>query len=460
MNMATKRKASQIQTRERQLPKEYHASKIFKRIKPGLLFLATWLALTSTASATELSAEPVMADSPWVTEDQGNVRISLYFFWTRTCPHCLRAQPFVSDLAKELLWLELHAHELTQAPEAARLYIELARQLGQEAISVPAFLFCGQMITGFDDAEGFGVVLRDALEACHRQANLAEGATFEIVEPAAPDTALETLPVLGDVDMSQWSLPAVAVVLGALDSFNPCAFFVLLFLLSLLVNARSRARMLIVGGLFVLVSGGVYFLFMSAWLNLFLIVGQLSWVTIAAGLLAVLIGSVNVKDYFYFPAGPSLSVPESAKPGLFRRMRSLVGAQSLTAMLAGTLALAVVANAYELLCTAGFPMVFTRLLTLEPLPPATYYAYLALYCAVYVVPLLIIVTLFVVTLGRRKLTEREGRTLKLVSGMMMLGLGALLLIDPALLSQIGVTAALLGGALIISWLVVRFWPRA
>ena len=296
---------------------------------------------------------------------------------------------------------------------------------------MPAFLFCGQMITGFDDAAGLGTVLRESLEDCHRQVLL--GAAVTVAEPVAPGSAFETLPVLGEVDMSQWSLPVVAIVLGALDSFNPCAFFVLLFLLSLLVNARSRSRMLIVGGVFVLVSGGGYFLFLSAWLNLFLMVGQLGWVTIAAGLLAVLIGFLNVKDYFFFHAGPSLSVPESARPGLFRRMRSLVGARSLTTMLAGTLALAVVANAYELLCTAGFPMVFTRLLTLEPLPPATYYGYLALYCAVYVVPLLIIVTLFVVTLGRRKLTEREGRTLKLVSGMMMLGLGTLLLVDPALL---------------------------
>jgi len=426
-------------------------------MQPGTLIAAFWLALASSAFAAEPVVELPAADSSWITRDQGGVRVTLYFFWSRTCPHCLRAQPFVHELDRELPWLELNDHELTQAPEAARLYVALARQLGQEATSVPAFLFCGQMITGYDDATGVGAILRESLEDCHRRAVLGKGAM--VAETAAPGSTRDTLPVLGEVDMAQWSLPAVAIVLGALDSFNPCAFFVLLFLLSLLVNARSRARMLIVGGLFVLVSGGVYFLFMSAWLNLFLIVGQLSWVTLAAGLLAVLIGSLNVKDYFYFHAGPSLSVPESAKPGLFRRMRNLVGAQSLPTVLAGTLALAVVANAYELLCTAGFPMVFTRLLTLEPLPPLAYYGYLALYCTIYVVPLLIIVTLFVVTLGRRKLTEREGRTLKLVSGTMMLGLGALLLIDPALLSRVWVTGGLLAVALTLSWLIVRFGPR-
>jgi hypothetical protein len=429
-------------------------------MRSGLLIAALSLALTSAAFAAQRTDRPAAAGSPWITQDQNGVRVPLYFFWSRTCPHCLRAHPFAHELASELPWLDLHAHELTRAPEAARLYVELARQLDQAATSVPAFLFCGQMITGFDDATGVGAILRESLQNCHRQASLSKGgAVAEVAGRPAPDGAIETLPVLGEVDMAQWSLPAVAVVLGALDSFNPCAFFVLLFLLSLLVNAGSRARMLVVGGLFVLVSGAVYFVFMSAWLNLFLVVGQLGWVTMAAGVLAVLIGSINVKDYFYFNTGPSLSMPTSARPGLFRRMRSLVGAQSLTTMLAGTLALAVVANAYELLCTAGFPMVFTRLLTLEPLPPLAYYGYIALYCAVYVIPLLIIVGLFVVTLGRRKLTEREGRILKLVSGIMMLGLGALLLLDAALLSQLGVTVGLLTAALFLSWLIARFGPQ-
>jgi thiol-disulfide isomerase/thioredoxin len=422
----------------------------------ALLLAGFWLAAvcaTPVASAAEPSAA---TRSPWISGQGEATRVSLYFFWTRTCPHCLRARPFVLRLEDELPWLDVHAHELTRAPEAARLYIALAGEVGETPASVPAFLFCGQMLAGFDDADGVGTALRDRLERCHQR--VKGGGPVAPQTDVVADGAPQTLPVLGEVDMSRWSLPTVAVVLGALDSFNPCAFFVLLFLLSLLVNARSRARMLLVGGLFVLVSGGIYFVFMSAWLNLFLFVGQFAWVTAAAGLLAVMIGGLNVKDYFYFQSGPSLSMPASAKPGLFRRMRSLIGARSVPAMLAGTLALAVLANAYELLCTAGFPMVFTRILTLHALSPAAYYGYIGLYCAVYVLPLLIIVTLFVATLGRHKLSERQGRILKLVSGIMMLSLGVLLLVDPGLLSSIGVTLALLAGVLTLSWLIVRFAP--
>jgi hypothetical protein len=225
------------------------------------------------------------------------------------------------------------------------------------------------------------------------------------------------------------------VVLAGMDAFNPCAFFVLLFLLSLLVHAKSRTRMAIVGGTFVLFSGLVYFVFMAAWLNVFLIAGELRVITVIAGLLALTVAALNIKDFFWFKEGPSLSIPESAKPGLFKRMRGIVATGSLGPMLASTVLLAIVANSYELLCTAGFPMVYTRVLTLAELETWQYYAWLAVYNVIYVIPLLAIVIVFVKTMGARKLSESEGRILKLVSGFMMLGFGLMLLAAPQWLTN-------------------------
>jgi uncharacterized membrane protein HdeD (DUF308 family) len=130
-----------------------------------------------------------------------------------------------------------------------------------------------------------------------------------------------------------------------------------------------------------------------------------------------------------------LSISDEAKPRLFKRMRGLVGAERLPTLLVGAVALAIVANSYELLCTAGFPMVYTRALTLHDLSTSGYYLYLALYNIIYVLPLLIIVLVFVWTLGSRKLQEREGRLLKLLSGAMMAGLGLMLLFYPEGLSD-------------------------
>ena len=392
------------------------------------LLLAGLPALSHSASAV-----PAVPAEWWTTETaRGERQLHLYFFWTRTCPHCRAARPFVEALPADYPWLRLHSHDITQDMAGALQYTRMAEALGESARSVPAFLFCGRMLTGFDSAETTGHYLRQQLDACYR--HQIQPATLS--EPAPPvEEPLLELPLIGKLDPAALSLPVLTVVLAGLDAFNPCAFFVLLFLLSLLVHARNRTRMLLVGGVFVFFSGAIYFVFMAAWLNMFLLLGELRLITLLAGFLAVVMGGLNVKDYWVFQQGPSLSIADEAKPKLFKRMRALVGGQRLSSLLVGTVALAIVANSYELLCTAGFPMVYTRALTLRQLSTGAYYFYLALYNLIYVIPLLIIVLAFTWTLGSRKLGEREGRLLKLLSGVMMAGLGLLLLFYPEGLSD-------------------------
>ncbi len=372
--------------------------------------------------------------------------VELRVFWSETCPHCREARPVIDDLARTLPWLRVLSHEISRDADNARLYQQLARLAGEEARYVPAFLFCGEMHVGFAAAET-PALLRQRLEACH------DG----LITTAPPQQV--TLPVVGVVAPDDLSLPLLTVLLGALDAFNPCAFFVLLFLLGLMTHARSRTRMMLVGGLFVATSGVVYFLFMAAWLNLFLLTSQMRAVTMVAGALALGMGALNVKDYFLWGQGPTLSIPATARSRLFERMRRLVAAQRLPAGLAGTMTLAVAANSYELLCTAGFPMVFTRVLTLRVQTPLQHYLYLALYNVVYVLPLLAIVAGFVFALGSHKLSERQGRLLKLVSGLMMGSLGMLLMLAPQRLDDpltaIGLPLAAVATTVVIAHLSRR-----
>ena len=280
-------------------------------------------------------------------------------------------------------------------------------------------------------------------------------------ETGAPDTVV-ALPLLGRTDLRTMPLLTLTVILGALDSFNPCAFFVLFSLLGILVHARSRTRMLFIGGVFVLFSGIVYFVFMAAWLNVFLYIGQMQAITTAAGVVALCVAGINIKDFFLFKRGISLTIPESKKPGLFGRMRGLLHESSVPAMFLGTVVLALAANTYELLCTAGFPLVFTRILTLSNLRPLEYYLHLVLYNVVYILPLAAVVAVFSFTLGSRKLSEAQGRVMKLVSGLMMLGLGAVVLVDPGLFNNVIVGVGLLAFALLAASAIVGLerWREA
>ncbi|MBE9551983.1 MAG: thioredoxin family protein [Proteobacteria bacterium] len=413
--------------------------KIWRIARMGLLMLPVFL---TSFGHVRAQGEPLPESLWYAVEQDGKVQVNLYFFYSETCPHCAKAASFLPALVEPRPWLRLGALNVDESQENRELFAGLAGLLGEEFQGVPAFFLCGRMVVGFDSAEGMGAGLAAFADQCH--AALVDMQTLG-PQPAPAITEVE-IPFLGRLDAGNLSLPLLTLALGGADAFNPCAFFVLLFLMSLRTHARSRARMLLIGGIFVACSGIFYLAFMAAWLNLFLLLEGMAIVTTVAGLVAMAVAALNIKDYFLFNAGPSLSIPMGARNRLFGRMGRLLSSESLPSLLAGTLALAVAANAYELLCTSGLPLVYTRILTLEELPTATYYGYLALYNLVYVLPLLAIVLVFTATLGARKLGERGGRLLKLMSGLMMLGLGIVLLIRPELLDNVLTAFALIAAA--------------
>jgi thiol-disulfide isomerase/thioredoxin len=268
------------------------------------------------------------------------------------------------------------------------------------------------------------------------------------------------LPIFGKVNLSSFSLPIFTVVLAGLDSFNPCSFFILIFLLNLLLYLRSRRRMLLVGCIFIFFSGFFYYLFMFALFNsLLLTATYIGIISVVAGTIALLIGVLNIKDFFFTKQGPTLSIPEEKRVKTFKRIRQLVKSPSLLFMLGGTVVLAVTVNFYELLCTLGFPLVYTSRLTELHLPLFDYYLYLFFYNVVYVIPLIVILLLFTFTLGRTKLSEWQGQQLKLVSGLMIFSFGLCFLFDYTLLENVITPIVLLGMSILLTFLISFLWKH-
>lgn len=331
------------------------------------------------------------------------------------CPHCADAKAYLATLAAEQPQLRIVYHPVDRDPAARAELERVTRAAGAWPPGVPTFVAGGRVLVGFGDAADSGPPLR------------------ALIAGAAPAGEVESA-WLGRLSATELGLPLFTLAVGLLDGFNPCAMWVLLLLLSLLVNVHDRRRMALIAGTFVAASGLVYYAFMAAWLNLFLLVGLSDLVRGLLAAVAVVIGAANVKDFFGFGRGVSFSIPEAAKPGLYARLRGLLRAQALPATMLGVVALAVLVNFVELLCTAGLPAIYTAVLAQQALPPAVHYAYLGLYIVGYIADDALMVTLAVVTLSQRKLTEHAGRALKLVSGAVMLALAAVLLLRPAWLA--------------------------
>jgi glutaredoxin len=247
---------------------------------------------------------------------------------------------------------------------------------------------------------------------------------------SVPPADTMEVPFFGRLSADRLGLPVFTIAVGLVDGFNPCAMWVLLFLLSILVNLKDRWRILAVAGVFVAISGLAYFAFMAAWLNIFLWVGLLRPVQVTLALTAIAVGAIHIKDFFAFKQGVTLSIPESAKPGIYARVRRIVTAESLLGAMIGASVLAVMVNVVELLCTAGLPALYTEILALQQLPTWQNYSYLALYNVAYMFDDGLMVALVVITLGRRKMQQEHGRVLKLVSGAAILLLGLVMLIKP------------------------------
>jgi thiol-disulfide isomerase/thioredoxin len=404
---------------------------------------------SSIALSLALLMTLVMFPASAQESSKNNTVITVHFFWSEGCPHCRKEKTFLKALENKYEWLAVNYLEVSEG-DNAKLFYEMASDCGEIVRGVPGTFICGNLIAGYRDDSTTGREIEEKVLSCYNR-------TLESVETCEeqPNGPVEfELPIFGTVSAAAMSLPVLTVIIGFLDGFNPCAFFVLFFLLSLLIHAKSRAKMLLIGGIFVFFSGLIYFLFMAAWLNLFLMMENIDYITTIAGLVALAIAAINIKDFFWFKKGISLTIPDTAKPKLFTRMRELMKSSSFGSLVVSTVVLAIAANTYELLCTAGFPMVYTRLLTLRNLSNIEYYMYLAFYNIVYVIPLFAIVLLFTATLGARQLTEKEGRALKLLAGVMMLCLGLVLVFSPAALSNLETAAGILVAAIAITALTL------
>lgn len=399
----------------------------------GAAWLAAWCGLVLAWAL----ATPGAWAAPAPAASAAMVQQPMEVFVREGCPHCAKAEVFLARLAQERPDVRISVRDVLHEPAALQRLQEITRQHGGGNARVPAFFVGGQIIFGYSEEASTDKLIRQALQGQRVKApsGAAEGETCAALdgstcrseEPAGAEAFELTL--LGrTVTLDDVGLPAFTLAMGLLDGLNPCSMWVLILMISLLATLNDRRRMLAIAGTFVLVEGIAYFVFMAAWLNLFLLIGlsRASQLVIAA--IAIVAGLINMKDFWAPGRGPSLSISDKSKPGIYTRMRAILQARSLPAAILGVIVLALLVQVVEFLCTSGFPALFTRILTLRQLDTASYYGYLLLYNAAYMFDDVIVLAIGVTTLSHRRLQEKEGRWLKLLSGVVMVALGLYLAI--------------------------------
>lgn len=366
-------------------------------------------------------------------------------FVSENCPHCTTFKAF----ATAQKW-NVELHEITQR-SSQELFARVQERAPSLQQGVPTIVVNGHVIQGYKDDVTTGVRIGTLLQAMKDRPDDAlsfveflespQHVNVETTEGTCTDGCTVNLneyifdvPLIGPVDLTRLSLPMLSVLMGFLDGFNPCAMWVLITLLTLLIATHDPKKIWMIGGTFLLVSGAMYYLFIAAWLNAFLIVGFNVWVQKIIGIVAIGGGAF----YFYeaFGKDPNACAVTDAqqKKRIIDRMRDILHKSAWPAMLLGVAVLAVSVNTIELVCTAGLPAVFTQILAFNEISALARYLYIGLYILLYMIDDVAIFAIAVWTLQATGLTHRYARLTLVVGGFLMYALGFLLIFAPEVLT--------------------------
>lgn len=371
-------------------------------------------------------------DAEEKTTSPGDPRV-LRYFWGVGCPHCERARPVIDRLEREFPHLVVERYEVFETREHHDVFLETLEYYGSTSRGVPQIFFEDYGWIGF--SEGTAEQIEDA------------------VRGRLVSREIE-LPLFGTLSAEATPAALITVAIAFVDGFNPCSLWVLTMLLGLVAHTRSRKRILLVGTVFLLVTAGIYGAFMLGLLNIFAITGTTLLLRIVVAVIAVSMGLINIKDYFAFKRGLSLTIPARFHRRITAGSRSMAGASASTLGVAAMTAVFAAGIALvELPCTAGFPVIWSRYVTSSVAAGSAFAALLALYLLVYLAIEVVILLVALVTMGRISFSDRQARPIKLIGGAIMVSLGGYYVARPTMaesLSGVGqiFLTALLGAAVI------------
>ena len=393
--------------------------------------------------------------------------INIHLFYGNGCPHCAAEEEFLSDYLKDRTDVKLYKYEVWYDSNNQELLSKVQKEMGTtNKNGVPFTVIGKKTIVGYAD----GVTDEQIKDAINYYLNndyrdyageiTGKVKKTEVKEDTTKDESKTedkkenkiekaddtkdsdqtdenvTVPVLGKINAKKVSLPILAVVLGFVDGFNPCAMWILIFLITMLFNMKDRKKMWILGLTFILTSGIVYLMFMLAWLNLATFISKIAFIRLLIAVIALVVGLINVYKYI-----DSLKkkdegcdvVDKKDRKKIMEKIISITHEKKFIIALLGIMVLAASVNIIELMCSIGIPLLFTQILAMNNLSTFSYMIYMFIYIFFFLIDDLVIFVISMVTLKVTGLSTKYTKYSHLIGGIIMLIIGLLLIIKPELL---------------------------
>ncbi len=342
-------------------------TKIFK-----ILFLG--VILFSVFSGTAFAEREVVEE-----------RLTIHFFDDRLCPICRDAKEFLESIKEDYPQVELKIYPISDTEKLE----EIAKEHGVEDYRIMApTIFINDNFFQFRDFTS------------RQEDTLIKAIEGEIVEE---DCCIINIPFLNiEIDISNWSLPFITIILGSIDGFNVCSIGALILVLSIVMVLDSKKKIFFYGGLFILTAVIVYGILVFIWGRLFaLLVGQLEILRIIVGMAALGGGIYFFKEFWrFFKYGPTCNSSKSklARIATEKLKKSFEEPGKKAYLLAGSIIFfAAVITIVELPCSVGIPVAFAGILVEQGVSLGAYISYILFYLFFYMLIEMIVFTGAVLT---------------------------------------------------------------
>lgn len=358
--------------------------------------------------------------------------VNLYLFYGAECPHCEEELKYL-DTLEDVYNFNIIKYEVWHNEENAKLLSEVKSKLNVDNPYVPFTVIDNLGLTGFN--ENTKVQIENRIKYCLKNdcIDILEGDC--VIEDPCDQSSTFTLPVLGEINAKDVSLPIVAVVLGFLDGFNPCAMWILIFLISFLISTGNTKKMKILGTTFLLTSGVIYLFFMMAWINVSIQINKIVILRNIVAIIAIIAGLWNLKKYNderKKEVGCTVTDKEK-RIKIIEKIKKVVAENNIAIAMLGIMILAVTVNIIELACSAGLPLLFTQILALNNLNDLQYFIYVLMYVIFFLIDDMII---FLIAVSSSKITGISNKYTKyshLIGGTLMVLIGLLLIFKPEII---------------------------
>lgn len=358
-----------------------------------------------------------------------NVTINL--FHLNTCPHC----------KDEIKWLKsiddkdvkVNYYEVSENKE---LYDKVIKELDISETGVPLTIIGSDYTIGFSDSIKSDIEDYIKLYSKNKHYDVVSlikdnkdiKDEIKVNEKIKEKNNSKTIPLLGKVNIKEVSLPLVAMIIGVVDGFNPCAMWVLIFLITMLMNMKNKKRMWILGLTFLVSSALVYMLFMLAWLKVAVALLK-TWFQYVIAVVALVAGIFNLYNYYKTRKQESgCTVTNSKKrKKIITYIKKIVHEKSFVIAMIGIIVLAFIINLLELACSAGLPVLFTQILSMNNLSSLEYIIYILIYTFFFMIDDLIVFVVAMLTLKVTGISNKYTKYSHLVGGIIMLIIGILMI---------------------------------